>query len=72
MTPSPRPLARDGEPKLKRYIVTVEGYADEQFDAVSGSAARYRAFVAFCDATKRMPFKEFLQRVHAVHLGKVT
>lgn len=61
----------ESEPKpMKRYAVAVDGYTREKFDAHTPSAARYAAFKAFCEATTKIPFVEFLRRVHVIHLGE--
>ena len=57
---------------LKRFSITVAGWEPETFDAVSASAARYKAFKAFTDAAYRLPVRDFLARVTTLHLGKVS
>lgn len=56
-------------PADRVYIVTVEGYTSHRFTARSASAARYAAFRAFCEAAWKMPFLDFLRRVHVQALG---
>jgi uncharacterized protein YfaP (DUF2135 family) len=54
---------------MRRYVVEVDGYGPEEFEAPTASKARYRAYVAFADAVCRIPFRDFLGRVRTADVG---
>lgn len=57
---------------MRRYVVTVSGWAPEIFEAASSAGAKAKAYRALTDAGPRMSFRDFLGRVsvrreHTVH-----
>lgn len=59
--------------ELRRYIIQVEGFSDEEFIAETASKARYMAWKAWCEAgnNRSYPggFIDFAKGVYTLHLG---
>lgn len=57
---------------MRRFVVTVQGYGPEIFQAASAAGARAKAYRALTETGPRMTFRDFLGRVsvrraHTVH-----
>ncbi len=57
---------------MRRFVVTVQGYGPEIFQAASAAGARAKAYRTLTETGPRMTFRDFLGRVsvrpaHTVH-----
>lgn len=57
---------------MRRFVVTVEGYEPETFEAETSAGAKAKAYRALTETGPRLSFREFLRRVsvarhHTVH-----
>lgn len=57
---------------MRRFVVTVDGYGPEIFEAETSAGARAKAYRALTETGPRLSFRDFLRRVsvaphHTVH-----
>jgi hypothetical protein len=44
------------------WMIEIDGYLPERFDATTAAKAKYRAYLQFCEAFGKRAFGDFLRR----------